>query len=240
MKAIDNILKSIRAKIGLEFKLRKYPYGEKKRRIELITKNNINKILDVGANVGQYGQQLRLLGYKGQIISFEPLSSAYQKLQKNSRKDAHWQAHNYALGDKEEAVKINISRNSFSSSILKINSKHISAFPDFQFVDKEDVLVKTLDLVFHEFCGDSDKIFLKIDTQGFEMKVLNGSALSLKKITGIQVEMSLTKLYDGEHSYLEIINHLQKYGFNLCGIEPGITDPITGKLLQLDGIFFKG
>jgi hypothetical protein len=71
------------------------------RRKKLFDSFGINVVLDVGANVGLYAKDLRGARYKGRIVSFEPLSSAYSHLLKNKKADASWEAFNMALGDKE-------------------------------------------------------------------------------------------------------------------------------------------
>jgi hypothetical protein len=60
----------------------------------------IDCILDVGANEGQFGESLRASGYTGDIVSFEPLNSAHINLLKRSKPDPHWHVHSRcAVGD---------------------------------------------------------------------------------------------------------------------------------------------
>ena len=72
--AINVILK----KIGAE--LIRFPNNELKKRSALLNHLKINKVLDVGANVGKYGEDLRDAGYEGEIISFEPLKNVFEGL----------------------------------------------------------------------------------------------------------------------------------------------------------------
>lgn len=238
-KKIEGFLKNIRSSLGLELKIRKYPYGEKKRRIDLINHFSINKILDIGANQGQYGKQMRQLGYKGIIVSYEPMTLAFNLLKQASKMDQHWHAYQLGLGDLDKNLKINISQNSFSSSILDVMESHTDPFPDSSVVDHEEITVKKLDSIFSTIYKERDKIFMKIDTQGYEMLVLKGAKNSLSKISGVQLEMALTPLYQGEKTYKEIIEFMEDKGFHLYSVEPGLTHPQSGKLLQMDGIFFK-
>lgn len=205
----------------------------------LLNHHHINKILDVGANKGQYAETMRDLGYKGKIISFEPMSSAFQLLKANSRKDKLWEIHNFGFGSRNEKLVINISKNSFSSSILNIMDSHLSAYPDSVYVDREEVEIKTLDSVFGDFYEAGDKILLKIDTQGYEKEVLTGAEQSLKQIEGIQLEMAITPLYEGETLFMDIINHIQERGFSLQSVEPGSFNSKSGRMLQMEGIFYR-
>lgn len=101
---IKNLLKNAIQKTG--FDLIRYPYGDEKRKMELIFNNKINLILDVGANQGQFALNMRKLGYKEKIISFEPLSSAYNILYNHSLKDDNWIALNFALGNFDGETKL--------------------------------------------------------------------------------------------------------------------------------------
>ncbi len=58
--------------------------------VALLSNHGINVIFDVGANIGQYAMRTRALGYKGKIVSFEPVSSVFSKLSKNAKNDPLW------------------------------------------------------------------------------------------------------------------------------------------------------
>ena len=97
---------------------------------EFLKKNSINTVLDVGANKGQYALSLRRFGYKKKIISFEPGLKAYSKLLNISKKDKRWKVYErIGLGDKKKSIKLNISKNSVSSSFKLMNKVHINNEP---------------------------------------------------------------------------------------------------------------
>ena len=83
-----------------------------------VTDRDIDVVLDVGANVGQFGASLRAQGYRGKIVSYEPISTVYQTLAATTATDLEWEINNFALGLKTEYVTINVSRSSEFSSIL--------------------------------------------------------------------------------------------------------------------------
>ena len=60
----------------------------------VLLSRSIDCVFDVGANAGQYGLFLRALGYKGYIISFEPVSAVFKLLKKNSENDDKWLCYN--------------------------------------------------------------------------------------------------------------------------------------------------
>jgi FkbM family methyltransferase len=224
-------------KLGIQ--LKRYPDNDLKRRIKLINQNKINKIFDIGANTGIYARSLRSAGYKGKIVSFEPLSKAFKILKKKSQRDAGWQAINIALGSRDEERLINIAGNSESSSLLDMLPEHVRSAPKSSYIGQEKITVSKLDTILKDYCHQGDCILLKIDTQGFEREVLAGAIQSLPRITGIQIEMSLIMLYEGEMLYLEMISFLKEKGFNLFSLENGFSNPATGQLLQIDGLFFR-
>jgi len=198
----------------------------------------ISLVIDVGANSGQFAQGLRTqIGYSGRIVSFEPLRSAFSLLEQNSKSDAHWQIYNYALGDTIGTQTINVAGNSFSSSLLPMLPSHVASAPESSYVGFENVELKTLDSVFPEVRQNARNIYLKIDTQGYENRVLAGAKHSLSHISTVQMEMSLVPLYGGELLFGEMCNLMVGYGFTLMRIENGLSDPKSGQLLQVDGIF---
>lgn len=223
----------------LGFHIEYYPKLVLKSRIDLINTHNIKTIIDVGANKGQYAKEMRELGFKGDIISFEPLKEAYSILAQESNKDKKWYIHNFALGSSNEVLEINVASNLASSSILEMEKSHIEALPYIKYVSKEKINLRQLDNVWNDLIAEHPKeYYLKIDTQGFENEVLKGSENVLAHIKGIQLEMSLTTLYSNEWLFDEMYDYLKKKGYQLSGLEPQFYDT-NGKLLQMDGIFYK-
>ena len=205
-----------------------------------LNEKKINYILDVGANNGQFVEQLRFYGYKEDIISFEPLLSAHEKLKKNSKKDDRWRVFKpVALGNKNRKNSINISKNSVSSSILNISQTHIDNAPDSIFVEKQSIDERKLEDIFFELDVENKKVFLKIDTQGYEYQILEGSKNILNKIEGILVEVSLIELYEGQKKWLDVIKFIENNGFKLWSVDRGFTNKNNGRTLQVDLCFFK-
>ena len=108
-----------------------------------------------------------------------------------------------------------------------------------EFIDSEITKIKTLDSIFDTICNKDDNIYLKIDTQGFEEKVIRGAESSLAYIDTIQLELSLIPLYKNELIIHEMCSLLKKRGYTLVSVEPGLLDHNTGQLLQIDGIFHR-
>ncbi len=198
----------------------------------------IDCVLDIGANIGQYALNLRKIGYKGFIMSFEPLADAFNTLQKNSQKDKNWKAYNFGLGDRETKQKINISKNSFSSSILDMEQEHLNADLDSEFISSEEIIVKRVDNLENEELEGFKNIFLKIDTQGYEDRILNGINKIQNKIKGIQVEMSFYSMYKKQIIFEELLSKINEMNFEIWDLTRNFSDK-KGKILQANGIFFK-
>jgi FkbM family methyltransferase len=207
------------------------------RRMKIIKFFKIDVLFDIGANNGQYAVNMRKIGYDNKIISFEPLKSAYEDLEKASLKDDDWIINDYAIGDKDSSGVINVSNNSFSSSILNILSAHTESAPNSKFIGTQEINIKKIDSVFNSFTNLNDRVMLKIDTQGYEKKVIEGAINSLENVLIIQIEMSIVQLYEGELEFIEMIEFLKDKGFKLFSLENGFSNLDSGQLLQVDGIF---
>jgi FkbM family methyltransferase len=203
----------------------------------LLRKYGVDLVLDVGANAGQYGGRLRRLGYEGRIVSFEPTRDAYRQLAAASADDAAWTALPLALGDTAETRTIHVSGNSFSSSFMDVLPAHLHAAPASAYVGDETAEVKPLDALFDDLARPGERVFMKIDTQGFEGAVLRGAERSLSRIDTLHIEMALVPLYAGEMPFREMLGFLEGKGYRLVWIEPAFRDPDTQELLQVDGIF---
>lgn len=210
------------------------------RRKQILDSYQIDTVLDIGANSGQFAQELRGdIGYTHRILSFEPLSAAFKLLKANAKDDPAWEVFNCAIGDTEEKREINIAGNSYSSSLLEMLPSHLKSAPNSKFIGKEVIDIKTLDSLFDDLCKTVKNVYMKIDTQGYEIKVLEGAENSLSHIDTVQMEMSLVPLYDGELLFNEMCILMGKKGYTLVGIENGFSDPASGQLLQVDGIFHR-
>lgn len=201
----------------------------------LLRSFNPSIIIDVGANVGQYGLELRAAGYHGAIISFEPLSEAHSALQAVARGDKSWSvAERMALGSKPGIAELHIARNSWSSSLLPMTDNHSEASPDSVYVGNELVQVQSLDSALSGSIELGSRAMLKLDVQGYELEVLRGAENTLKHVQTIQIEVSFVELYRGEPLFFEVMNWMDRHSFDIYSIESGFIEPVTGQRLQAD------
>jgi len=207
-------------------------------RVKLLDKLGIDLVADVGANIGQYAQELISSGYKNKIISFEPLSDIYGELVKNSSGFKNWEVYERcAIGNENGEVEINVSENYESSSIFNVLDKSIEAEPSTKFIKKEKVKVARLGDIL-KFDPQS-KIHLKIDVQGYEEMVLSGAENIFGNVRSLELEISLIPLYEGVLSPQKLLTKLSNYGFSPAFYVSVFDDVNSGGILQLNGLFVK-
>ncbi|HVD98321.1 MAG TPA: FkbM family methyltransferase [Cytophagaceae bacterium] len=228
---------------GFGLLIRKYDAStnEDARLLKLLEHYKIDYVLDIGANVGQYAMALIDQGFKKNIISFEPLENEYKQLLKESKNHPNWTIYEKcALGGTESEMTINISKNSYSSSLLPMLDSHKKSAPDSAYVRTEKIKVYRLDDVIKKLNIPTQNLFMKLDVQGFEHEVLEGAQETLKTCKGVQIEVSLVPLYEGTKYYFDdYLTYFKEKGFELIAIHPVFTDKNTGQVLQCDLTYFR-
>ena len=190
--------------------MKKSPEGKVAR---ILDDFGINLVLDVGANIGQTGDKLRNAGYCGRIVSFEPVPSAHAALTEEAQRDERWDvAPRTAIGAAVGEAQINVSQSKDLSSILEPKETLLQTLPKTEMVEKVATPVTTIEAAWTTYCASDDRVFLKVDTQGFERQVLEGAKVSQKNILGVQLELSLLPLYEGEETYLTFLQDLHAMG----------------------------
>src|SRR5260370_41856588 len=183
---------------------------------------------------------MRRAGFRGKIISFEPLVEAYSELKQAAARDPLWTvAPRMALGDHEGTLLMNVAANNGSSSALPMLDTHLRAAPKSVYIGSETVPVSRLDTIAEDLRVGGQNLFLRIDVQAFERQVLEGAARLLARTRGVQLELSLAPLYQGQTLFLPLVDSLAKKGFELWALIPGMIDKETGRTLQVDGVFFR-
>jgi FkbM family methyltransferase len=183
----------------------------------VLKKLSINCVLDVGANRGQYGTMLRRIGYDGWILSFEPVRANYELLQAEAANWERWRVFPFALGEEAERRTINVTAETVFSSFLDPREESQARFRNNRVERREIVDVKRLDAVLDECLTgiESPRIYLKLDTQGFDLEVMAGAKKVLPRILGLQTEVALRSIYHGMRSFAESVGWFQTNGFEV-------------------------
>lgn len=207
-------------------------------RAAILASEGLDLVIDVGAHAGEYGTALRADGYRGPILSFEPVGSQFARLSAAAAGDDAWECRNRAAGSRAETATINVSGNDgFSSSLLAMNEAHERAVGDSRYERSETIEVVGLDEELAGFDRSRRHAYLKVDTQGFEHEVIRGAAGMLAGCRAVELELSLTPLYEGQLLVGEMIGLMREHGFRPTHLEPEFVDPASGELLQLNGLF---
>jgi FkbM family methyltransferase len=181
----------------------------------LLAELRIDCVVDVGANRGQFAESLRLLGFAGHIISFEPVERDFKILGDRFLKDQMWHGYQIALGEDEGTAPINVVPNA-----TVFNSFLPGAVPLGNNLETETVTVRRLDAVLPEIIRSTgvSRIFLKMDTQGYDLKCFAGSSGCTHHILGLLSELSVQPIYQGMPHYLESLRQYEAAGFQLVSL----------------------
>ena len=237
MKFFQDTVRSFARNQGYE--IRRIGSHPDKRPIDFIRSRNVDLVLDVGANVGQYAENLRKEGYAGWIVSFEPTSTAYEALAARAAGDGRWKTLNMAVGEAEGTADINVSENSVFSSILPQSSAATTFDTRAAVVHVESVRVARLDDVFADL-PQAKAPFLKIDTQGYERQVLLGASNCLSRFVGVEMELPIIQLYEGTWKFHEAVALMNERGFEISNLIPvnyDHADPVS--LVEVECIFYR-
>jgi FkbM family methyltransferase len=211
------------------------------RMIRFLEHHEINTVLDVGANRGQFAKGLFQSGFTGQIVSFEALPHIFEELGEAARAYGEsWTiAPRCALSDEEGTVQFHVTKQNSSSSMLKPAELSCDMSGIFSVTETIDVDSRRLDRLVEEIGINSTNIFLKLDVQGGEKKVLEGATELMPHVRGVILEMSLQSLYDGQALANELDDILIEQGFKFWDSQPVFRNTQTGRLIQYDGIYFR-
>ncbi len=185
---------------------------------QFIAENCVDLVIYVGANVGQFASSVRKGGYRGEIWSFEPVASAFAQVEAAAGSDPLWKTFNCAIGAAPETSVIHVSGSTVFSS-LKATTAAATAF-DKASAATHDQAVQIRPL--SEFIDPSTdrRLFLKIDTQGYEQEVLAGAETLLNRCVALQLELPIEHLYEGVWTLQEALAYLSDKGFALAQVRP--------------------
>ena len=210
---------------------------------KLLRHYEVNALIDVGANRGQYRDFLRMeVGYAGRILSYEPQPACYEILRQRSSNDASWDVRNLALGASQGELSLNVTAGDSMSSFLKPENTHVNGFEKWSRVRETVVVpVTTLDAELDQAQNTmlrESRIYLKLDTQGFDLNVLRGARDSLSRVVCVQSELSVKPMYEDMPNYREVIDFLAEAGFELSGVFP-VNHDANLAVIELDGLFIN-
>jgi FkbM family methyltransferase len=204
------------------------------RTLDEIKRLEINVVLDVGANRGHYARHLRMLGYDGHILSFEPDPGTFRHLQAAAEGDDRWVAVNAALGASEGVMNLNVIQTEDGETTLSSFREHIGDLP----THVVSVAISTVREALRVSRLPADqRVFLKMDTQGFDLEVFAGGE-DVDAIALIQSEVSVIPLYKGMPTYLKALETYQAAGFSLLELFV-VNRTAEGAVLEYDALLAR-
>lgn len=179
----------------------------------------IDLVLDVGAHRGEYAAMIRRrAGFAGDLISFEPSDEAFRILSANAGQDERWRVEQVALGDETGTGELQHYEHSSYNSFRRPSSFGTAVWR-LKVGRSEKVPVVRLDEVDLPLDGHSSSL-LKIDTQGFDLQVLQGAAGVLDQISVLQFELPMINLYEGVVDFHSMVAAVETMGFAVSGLFP--------------------
>ena len=206
----------------------------------LLPRLGVNCVIDVGAHWGEYGTQLRALGYEGRIVSFEPVGASAERLRERAKDDSSWMVLQVALGRSSESRLMNVPGHSDLASFLEPDEFVLTHFPDSAIQSREEVQVRRLDELFDECTAGiaEPRVYVKMDTQGWDLEVFAGAAERLDRIVALQSELSVKAINQGMPIYLEALTEYHRMGFELTGLFP-ISRDERSRIIEFDAVMVR-
>lgn len=202
----------------------------------------VDCVFDVGANAGQYANMLRSeVGYRGSIISFEPIPELAAQIRARAKGDQAWYVEEMALDEQDGHAMFNVlAGDEFSS--LHAASKSTELFFGEEVLRKRTIRVRTSTLAiqvrsYQEKLGFK-RPFLKMDTQGHDVSVAKGAGDQLRAYVGLQSELAIKCLYENSPNFEQALAFYWSQGFELSALVPNNAGHFP-RLLEIDCIMFR-
>lgn len=201
-----------------------YQYWEQEHLRRFFRAYDIDCVFDVGANHGQYAQMIRQhAGFRGTIISFEPNPEAAAILRKAASGDSKWIVIEQALSTENGTARFNVMAESQFSSLSEPSQADTAMFADKNKVSGVvTATTETLSTAFLRLQAELGfkRPFLKLDTQGFDVKIIDSSPDILDRFIGLQSELAIKKLYAHSVDFRDAITAYERHGFVLSCFVP--------------------
>lgn len=212
-------------------------YYEEGRRFQWLEEYNIDCIIDIGANEGQFARKILTIFPEVQIHCFEPLQDVFKQLQFNFKDNKNVFIYNFGLGNNTREDTIFRNESSASSSLMEMLDLHKSNFDFAIKVVPEQITIKRLDDIFP---GEIARpLLIKIDVQGYEKYVLEGGDSVIAQADVIIIEVSFHPLYADQPLFEDIYDYFKKRGYRYLGNIEQLVAPKDHKVLQADAVFIK-
>lgn len=225
-------------RLGLRGQVHQYPEIRALR--TFLAAFQVDCVIDVGANQGQYATMLRRDAcFSGTILSFEPNPEIFAILQRHAASDRRWHVFNMALSDFDGTAHFNIMAADQFSSLERPAAELDDIFADRNKVTRQvEMQCRRLSGLLPELraAHGFTRPFLKMDTQGHDLSVCEGAGEVLTELIGIQTELAVRPIYESGTDYRMMIEWLDEHGFAPSAFFANNKGHFP-LLVEMDGIF---
>jgi FkbM family methyltransferase len=206
----------------------------------ILRRYQVNCVLDVGANRGQYARSLRKFGYRGYIVSFEPVPEDFAALSSAAAADPKWTVHQMALGSADGVLPMNVTPGTMSS-LLPPSEFGSERYERFHNITMMDVQVRRLDELLASITSHvpDPRLYLKLDTQGYDLEVFAGLSDRVHELVGMQSEVAFMKIYEGMPRMPEALAVYEAAGFEVTALYPVSRERRTARVLEFDCVMVR-
>jgi FkbM family methyltransferase len=199
----------------------------------------VDVLVDIGANEGQYASWIRSLGFSGRIISFEPQATAFAALSAAASRDHNWECLKLAIGPEDSELELRLARDSTMTSAFPPTDQLVQSYPQESVaIGTERVQMRSLESLWPSLGCVGRRVYLKADVEGFELAILEGADSMLSEITVMELELSLTTAFAGAPLITDVLDFLIPRGFSVVAFEQNHSDVLgTAQMYMVDGIF---
>lgn len=224
---------------GLGYQITRFPDPHSHEQLlgALLSRLGVNCAIDVGGHSGEFYRLLRRLRYGGRIVSFEPLAESYERLERATAGDPDWRGFAVALGGECGTLSLNVPASTGFASFLRPNDYCVERFPDARWVGRaEPVKIERLESLYPEIVEgiERPRVFLKMDTQGWDSQVLDGAGAALADVVALQSEVSVIPIYEGMRTFVQSLAHYESLGFELADLFPVTFDAAGLGVIEYD------
>ncbi len=210
-----------------------YEFRRKHTSEGVLSSINFRTIIDGGANVGKYSEEMRAKYPAAEIFAFEPTPRLFRGLRRRFANEGRIVCYAEALGERKETAVFHVTVDSVSSSLLEQTEPVAEAA-----TEAVEVQVVTLnDWAAGRVIARPAR--LKLDIEGNELAALRGAVKLLSQIDFVELETTFRNVRRGQPTLRELLNFMHEHQFDLVDIYPGILDATTGRADWADVLFAK-
>jgi FkbM family methyltransferase len=210
---------------------------------EVIRTRDINCVIDVGGNRGQFARRLRDLGYTGRIVSFEPSPSVLPDITAAAARDRDWTVRPVGLSSTAREAELRLHREPQLNSLLDELPGVIDQIPLMERTGTASIALSTLQAEFPQVIAGiaEPRVLLKSDTQGHDLEVLRGAGEKGldQAVLAVLVELVPQQIYAGQPAMTEVMDQITRDGFTVVAFEPLFESSDGLRAVELDGLFMR-